>query len=69
MKYILVSKERVLAELGKGTGREYAGGTDVCVCPECGYEELHSRGISCNQKTCPECDIPLTGKGAPGEIQ
>ena len=67
MKYVLVSKKEIVAALGQDTGREYAGGTDVCVCPECGYEVNHVRGIYCNQNICPVCDIPLTGKGAPGE--
>lgn len=52
---------------GKGTGREYAGGTSTCVCPECGHEESHERGDPCNSKKCPTCDVALTGKGAPGE--
>jgi hypothetical protein len=52
---------------GEGTGPELAGGTDVCVCPECSYTEPHERGVPCNTKMCPECDIPLTGgAGAPG---
>ena len=52
---------------GKGTGPEGAGGTDICVCPECGKEVKHKRGIPCNEYKCFECKVPLTGKGAPGE--
>ena len=57
----------VLEKLGQGGGPEGMGGTDICVCPTCGYEESHERGVPCNEKNCPKCDIPLTGKGAPGE--
>lgn len=52
---------------GQGGPRMGAGGADVCVCPKCGYEEEHGRGTPCNQRTCPKCKEPLTGKGAPGE--
>jgi Na+-translocating ferredoxin:NAD+ oxidoreductase subunit B len=58
--------ELVVEALGKGTGREFAGGTDVCVCPECGFEIDHLRGIPCNNMVCPECGVDLTGKGTPG---
>lgn len=52
---------------GQGEPKVGAGGADVCVCPKCNYEEEHDKGTPCNQKTCPECNEPLTGKGAPGE--
>ena len=54
-------------EQGKGTGREGLGGTDTCVCPECGYEMKHERGVPCNKNKCAECNVAMTGKGAPGE--
>lgn len=54
-------------EQGKGTGREYAGGTNTCICPKCGYEAAHERGVPCNQSKCPKCGVAMTGKGAPGE--
>jgi len=57
----------IIEQQGQGGPRLGAGGTDVCVCPECSYEEEHERGAPCNQKECPECGKPLTGKGAPGE--
>ena len=57
-------------EQGKGTGREGVGGTDTCICPECGYEESHKeRGVPCDQSECPKCGCIMTGKGAPGEIK
>lgn len=56
--------KELLELLGKGQG-----GTDICVCPKCKYEEPHERGKPCNIKNCPKCDTPMTGKGAPGEIE
>lgn len=59
----------LLEKQGQGTGREGTGGTSTCVCPECGYEEEHDRGVPCNQKKCPECDVSLTGKDAVGDTR
>ena len=39
-----------------------AGGTNVCVCPNCGYEESHVRGIPCTSKKCPRCGTMMVGK-------
>lgn len=47
---------------GKGTGREYDGGSDICKCPECGYETIHQKGIPCNQIRCPQCGSYMGGK-------
>lgn len=58
---------RLLEQQEKDEPKKGTGGADVCVCPKCKYEEEHDKGTPCNQKTCPECDEPLTGKGAPGE--
>jgi len=66
-----MSKARELLELveqmggsGQGVGnpRVGDGGTDVCVCPNCGYEEPHEKGVPCNQKKCPKCGTPMVGK-------
>lgn len=54
-------------ELGKGTGREGSGGADVCICPKCKYEKPHTRGVPCNDESCPKCGTTMTGKGAIGE--
>jgi len=56
----------VTEALGKGTGPEGAGGTDTCVCPECGETVPHKRGVPCNQVECPKCKVPMTGEGTPG---
>ncbi|NLJ28123.1 NifB/NifX family molybdenum-iron cluster-binding protein [Desulforhabdus amnigena] len=35
---------------------------DFCICPKCGTEVLHQRGIPCTQIRCPECDQPMVRK-------
>lgn len=42
---------------GKGQGRRNKGlGPEgKCVCPDCGNEINHQRGIPCYEQTCPEC--------------
>ena len=49
-------------DLGGGRG---AGGTDECICPKCGYETKHEKGIPCNQMKCPKCGTMMTGKDMP----
>jgi hypothetical protein len=51
---------------GQGTGKEKAGGTDICVCPKCGYKMAHERNVPCNQAKCPKCGTVMTGEGTPG---
>lgn len=46
---------------GSGQGRG-GGGVSTCVCPNCGYQEPHQRGVPCVEKTCPECGSNLVGK-------
>ena len=42
---------------GKGQGRRNKGlgPQGKCVCPDCGTEIAHQRGIPCYEQTCPEC--------------
>lgn len=42
---------------GKGQARRNKGlGPEgKCVCPNCGTEVAHQRGIPCYEQTCPEC--------------
>jgi predicted Fe-Mo cluster-binding NifX family protein len=32
-----------------------AGNKAVCLCPACGFQQPHERGIPCHQTTCPRC--------------
>lgn len=59
-------REYVKEMRGKDGSPEGVGGTDVCVCPECGEEVPHDRGTPCNKMKCPECGAAMTGKGTPG---
>jgi len=34
----------------------------ICVCPKCGYEVSHQRGIPCSALQCPSCKISLERK-------
>ena len=68
MKYIVKVRQEILAELGRGTGREGSGGAPTCICPGCGYTTPHLRGIPCNKIVCPKCGQLLTGEGAVGEL-
>ncbi len=38
---------------------------DVCICPTCGFEKVHTLGKPCNQETCESCQRPLTRKHSP----
>lgn len=39
---------------GRGGGRA-AGVGGNCLCPQCGHQEPHGRGVPCMQKKCPKC--------------
>jgi hypothetical protein len=55
--------------LGMGRSRGFGGGGRMggfaagpsgnCVCPKCGYKELHQTGVPCYQKKCPKCGSPM----------
>lgn len=49
---------------GQGQGRFTGAGGEAgsCVCPQCGREIKHERGIPCAQLRCPECDHVLIRK-------
>jgi len=44
---------------GRGRGRQAGQAPDFCVCPNCGAEVAHQRGISCRQQTCPQCGAAM----------
>ena len=61
----------ISAELGEGKGvggpRQGVGGADKCVCPQCGYEVEHERGVPCAGVKCPQCGVPMGGGVMAGE--
>lgn len=38
---------------------------DICICPQCGFEQLHTRGIPCKMEICPKCNSTMMHKDAP----
>lgn len=40
---------------GRMGGPYAAGPSGYCLCPNCGYRELHKAGIPCMNQTCPKC--------------
>lgn len=36
--------------------------SDLCICPECGYEEEHKNGTASKKGLCPNCKIELIRK-------
>jgi hypothetical protein len=38
-----------------------AGMTEICICPVCGAQASHERGIPCFQVNCPKCGKPMCG--------
>lgn len=47
---------------GNGGSRQGDGGADICVCPECGKEVEHKKGIPCSKIKCSKCDVAMVGK-------
>lgn len=50
------------AGTGRGTGRGLGGGNrpgsgigGYCICPNCGKQISHQRGIPCSSINCPDC--------------
>ena len=55
--------EKALGQ-GRGIGgdRQGVGGTDICICPDCGHEVKHERNTPCAEMKCPECGATMQGK-------
>ena len=57
-----------LAAIGEGQGRggtrQGIGGTDECICPDCGHHEAHERGTPCTDVKCSKCGSMMVGKTA-----
>lgn len=49
---------------GQGVGgpRQGDGGASKCVCPECGTETAHEKGVPCSKQKCPKCGTAMIGK-------
>jgi len=47
---------------GVGGARKHSGGTFSCVCPKCGLELVHEKGVPCIERTCPKCGVKMVGK-------
>jgi len=45
---------------GRGGGRMQAGTAGYCVCPQCGHQEAHQRGVPCVEQKCPQCGTAMT---------
>ena len=45
-------KDKIGEAVGKGPGGS-------CVCPKCGYQTPHERGVPCSTVQCPNCKINL----------
>lgn len=44
---------------GQGEGGMKRGAAGYCVCPGCGFREVHERGIPCADKRCPNCGTQM----------
>lgn len=45
-----------------GQGAGFGGQSGQCICPGCGHEEPHQRGVPCMETKCPECGQTMRGK-------
>jgi len=52
----------VAGRRGRGFGFGGPGGASICICPKCGYEQPHVRGVPCIQMKCPKCGTSMIGK-------
>ena len=46
-----------IVKLGMGSG-------GFCICPKCGYKEVHQAGIPCREERCPNCGARMVREGS-----
>jgi predicted DNA-binding protein (UPF0251 family) len=46
-------------------GNEQNSDVDLCICPQCGLEKMHTPGIPCQQEICSSCNVHMIRKGSP----
>jgi uncharacterized protein len=39
--------------------------SDICICPDCGFEQPHRFGCPCKEDICPKCHNNMVRKGFP----
>jgi len=44
--------------------RHDMGAGGHCVCPQCGEQTVHHRGIPCQEEHCPECGAKMLREGS-----
>ncbi len=37
--------------------------SDYCICPGCGFEQQHQKGMPCSREVCPKCNTFMKRKG------
>lgn len=40
------------------------GPVGSCICPKCGYKNLHKPGIPCREEKCPQCGTRMIREGS-----
>lgn len=62
-----IKKKEVLFMVNRGARgnqekRRGLGPQGMCVCPECGEEVPHKRGVPCYERPCPQCGAKMVRK-------
>jgi len=42
---------------------------DRCICPQCGYEKVHTPGGPCSNENCTKCNCQMIRKGGPRQFR
>ncbi len=43
---------------------EATNNVDLCICPKCGFEQVHQHGQPCGKQICPQCHSFMKRKGS-----